>query len=108
MPPADSPGTMTSSRFICAGHHATDSLQTIDLRGQHEVAPRETVDLVRPDLDAHLSPGELDVRVVPFPFGDRTDAVGKGEGGGEVGERIVAGEVVAVDDAPRGIELRPQ
>src|SRR5512134_2881194 len=54
---------------------SSDSGQPVALRGEHEVALRESVDRVRPDRDADAAPGEEDVRVVVLRFRELADAV---------------------------------
>jgi len=50
-------------------------VQAVDLRRHHEVALREPVDLVRPEVDAHLAPAHVQVRVVALGLGHRGDGV---------------------------------
>src|ERR1051325_8050676 len=86
-------------------------LQPFDFRGEDEVAAREAVDLVRPDLDAHVSPRQIDVGMVPFLFRDRADAVRERERAGEVRERKLFLEMMLIHDPPAAAQLafeRPQ
>src|SRR5687767_6220553 len=54
-----------------AQRHGGNSLfQLVDLGGQDEIALHQPVDLVGPDGDLHLTPGEADIGMVALCFGD--------------------------------------
>src|SRR5438874_3185547 len=60
----------------------------VRLGGHVEIAFREPLDLMGPDLDRAFSPGHVQVRMVPLLLRDRADLVGELERLDEVLERI--------------------
>src|SRR5688500_11735327 len=77
----------------------------IDLGSEHEIAPREPIDLVRPDRHGHLPPGQVDVGVMSFPLGDRADSVRERESLSEVRRTKLLLEMMFLDDPPAGAKL---
>src|SRR5258708_9048917 len=104
-PQAVTPFGHGSRRLYLSSGGIGRPIQTIALGGQHEVATRQSVDLVRPDLDAHLAPGEMDVGVMTFLLGESPYPIGECKRGGEIGELVVRGEMMTFDDAPGWVEL---
>ena len=47
--------------------------QTIDLRGHDEIVLVQTLDLVGVHRDGHVTPAEMDIRVMAFGFGEFAD-----------------------------------
>ena len=74
--------------------------QLIDLRGHHEVAFGQAIDLMRPELKASLTPGEINIRMMPLLLGKLTYAVHKIEGLPEIGKGIRLVKVVLINDVP--------
>ncbi len=60
--------------------------RTIDLGSKIEVALSQPVDLVRPDLDLTLPPGDTEIGVMILFVGDRSDSVGECRGIVEIPE----------------------
>jgi endonuclease-3 len=83
-------------------------VQTVDLRGEHEVALREAVDHVGEDPDAEPPPGDVQVGVVRLLVCERADPVGEGERSGEVAEAELLLEVMLALDAPASAEPSEQ
>src|SRR5690242_551898 len=80
------------------------SADLIRLGGQDEVVLREAADRVGGELDPHLPPGQIDVRVVPLGLGDLAQAIDEGERLPEVGEAILLDQALAALDRP-AVEL---
>src|SRR5688500_11208708 len=76
------------------------SNQPVGLRREDEVALGQAVDLVGPDLDDHLAPGEVEVGVVVLLLGQLAHAGGGVERLPEVREAELPLEVVLVDRPP--------
>jgi len=75
-------------------------LNPVDLRGQDEIALGKAVDLVGPDRDAGLSPGEIDVGMMPLFFSDGAHLIHKLEGGLEVRKLKLPFNMMVFDDLP--------
>ena len=76
-----------------------------DFGGEDEVTFAQAIDAVRPNLDAGLAPGEIDVRVMICFFRDFTDAVDKFKRAAKVQELEFFFEALFVEDAPAAVEL---
>ena len=81
------------------------TLQPVDLRCHDEIALGEAVDLVRPQRYLRFSPRQQDVRVMPLLFRQRANTIDELECLGEVGELVLASEMVFLDDVPLGNDL---
>src|SRR5690242_7810346 len=82
-----------------------DLERRVGLGGEDEVALDETVDLVRPDRELHLAPGEINVGVVPLLLGHLADAVGEVERLAKIFKLIFLFQMMLVDDVPAAAEL---
>src|SRR5579884_3112518 len=80
-------------------------LQLVHLCLEHEITFRQPVNLVCPQREFHLSPGEVDVGMMALFFGEFADLVGEGEGVAEIFEFVFAFEVMLIDDVPVGVKL---
>src|SRR5437867_61820 len=60
--------------------------QGVDLGGEDEVVLVKTLDLVRPGLDHHLAPREMDVGMMSLPLGQLAHLDRERHGGPEVRE----------------------
>jgi len=72
----------------------------IGLGGKDEVALREPIDFVSPDLDANLSPCKEEVRVVVLFLGDITHAIHESQRFDEILEREFLAQMMGVDHFP--------
>jgi hypothetical protein len=52
-------------------------LKFVDLRGEDEVAFRQSIDLMSPDRDLSVSPAKTNVGMMSLLFGEISDAVYK-------------------------------
>ena len=50
-------------------------LKPINLCCENEIALGQTVNFVRPNLDLHFSPGQINIRMMPLRFGEFADFV---------------------------------
>src|SRR6185312_3677550 len=66
---------------------------------------RQPVDFVRPDVDTHLAPGQLDLGVVVLLLGEGADPVDERDRLLEIGRRVRPGQPPAVEDLP-AVDLR--
>ena len=80
---------------------------TVDLRREDEVILRQSIDLVRPDLDNDPSPGQVEVGMVPLRFGKLADAIDEDKRGLPVLEIELFAEVMLFYDVP-SIDLGQQ
>ncbi len=72
----------------------------IGLGGKDEIAFREPIDLVSPDLDANLSPCKVEVRVVVLFLGNITYAIHESQRFDEILEREFLAQMMVVDHFP--------
>jgi hypothetical protein len=86
--------------FARSGSVARLGIELINLCGHDEVAFRQAVDLVRPECDFGLAPGEKDVRMMTLIFGHFADAVHEIQRLLEIGKLEGSCEVMFVDDFP--------
>jgi len=82
-------------------------IRGIDLGCKDEVAFSQTLDLVGPHFDAHLSPCKVDIGMVVLILGDYTDPVCQFKCRGKVLQFQGSGQVVVVFDRP-AVELGEQ
>ena len=76
-----------------------------DFGGEDEVAFRQTLDFMGPDLQFNPAPGEENIGMMPLFLGDLADAVGESERLGEVFEMKLFFEVMVIDASPSIAEL---
>src|SRR5258708_11907509 len=74
----------------------------VDFRRQDKIALGQPVNLVRVGLDVHAAPGERNVRMMSFGFGNRAHTVHEIERRLEIRQTISLGDVVPVDHLPVG------
>ena len=72
----------------------------VNLSCHDEVAFRQPVDFVRPDLHTDFPPGKIQVRMMPFLLGDGARAIYKFQRPLKIGEIVRFGEVVFVHHVP--------
>ena len=72
----------------------------IGFGGHVKVALRQAIDLVRPDLDLALAPGEIEIGMVAFRFCHGAHLVHVGQGLGEILERIQALKMAGLVQRP--------
>jgi hypothetical protein len=77
-------------------------LQPVDLSGHDEVALGQAVDLVGPERDLGLTPGQQNVGMMALFLSQRAHAVHEVERILEVGKSESASDVVLVDHSPLG------
>ena len=75
-------------------------LEAIDLRGENKVAFGEPVNLVRPDRDPDLSPGQRDIRMMPLIFSKISDLIHKAQCRLEIRKGQLPLEMVVVNNLP--------
>jgi hypothetical protein len=97
-----SPGSTAILLRLQAGEDRQSPPQSVDLCGQNEIGLHQAVDLVRPDGDRDLAPGEVNRRVVALFLGYFTDSVDKLKSGLEVREMKEPVKVMALDNLPSG------
>src|SRR5262249_12886370 len=83
-----SAATAERSSRVCRGSRASarGHRERVHLGGEHEVVPVESVDLVRPGLDAHPAPAHVQIGMVPLGLGELADAHRERHCAPEVGE----------------------
>ena len=80
----------------------------IGFGGHVEVALRQAIDLVRPNLDLALTPGEIEVWVVTFCFRHSPHFVHVGQSQGEILKRIQALKMAGLVQRPPAPQLFQQ
>jgi hypothetical protein len=80
------------------------ALESVNLRGHDEVALGQAVNLVGPQGDLSLAPGQQNIRMVSLFLGHRSHTVDKFQGLLKVGEFEFAMKVMFVVDHPLGHE----
>ena len=73
----------------------------INFGAEDEVVLGEAGDFMCVDCDVHLAPGEAQVGVVTFLFGESTHAIDEFECGFEVGKQEGFGKVMFLDHFPK-------
>ena len=77
----------------------------IHLRREDKIILAQAIDVMRPNRQFYFAPGEKNVRVMIFRFGDFPNEVGKIQGLTEVFEREFFLQVMLVHHLPRITEL---
>jgi len=63
--------------------------RTIHLGRENEIAFRQSVNLVGPDNELDLAPGEMDIRMMPLGLGQFSDPVGKSKRRAKILEAVL-------------------
>ena len=72
----------------------------IDFRSHNEITLGQAVDFVRPDLHADLSPGKVNIRMVPLLFCNRANIVRESQRSLEIRELEFPLDMMVVHDCP--------
>src|SRR5262245_31130539 len=63
-------------------------VRRVDPRGEDEIIPRQSLDLVGPELHAHLAPAQEQVGMMLLLLGNRADPVGELQRAAKIFERV--------------------
>ena len=74
----------------------------VEFRSQDEIAFRQAVDLVRPDLYSDFAPRQVEIRMMPLLLGNGPGFVYEIERLLEIREGVSFLQMVLVDDVPTG------